>query len=244
MLIFKKLNTIYKKLSRFSIKSFQRFFCLNLLAKGFALGLLLSITVGPVIFSIIKQSLNNGHRGGFAFIAGVSASDITFVLVVNSFTAIFQSALSHEVIIGTAGSVFLIFLGIYNIFFRKVAITDEGTVQLKSIRKRELLGIFLSGYFMNLLNPGVLLFWIAASATILADSQQQNHPVQYRIIVFTVCLLIVLIGDTAKVMLAGNIREKLNPHNIHIINRISGLILIIFGVALIWGIVTHKLPNS
>jgi len=214
------------------------------LAKGFALGLLLSITVGPVIFSIIKQSLNNGHRGGFAFIAGVSASDITFVLVVNSFTAIFQSALSHEVIIGTAGSVFLIFLGIYNIFFRKVAVTDEGTVQLKSIRKRELLGIFLSGYFMNLLNPGVLLFWIAASATILADSQQQNHPVQYRIIVFTVCLLIVLIGDTAKVMLAGNIREKLNPHNIDIIKRISGLILIIFGVALIWGIVTHKLPNS
>lgn len=114
---------------------------------------------------------------------------------------------------------------------------------MKSIRTRELIGIFLSGYFMNLLNPGVLLFWIAASATILADSQQQNHPIQYRIIVFAVCLLIVLIGDTVKVMLAGNIREKLNPHNIHIINRISGLILIIFGIALIWGIVTHKLPQ-
>ena len=39
------------------------------LAKGFALGLLLSISVGPVIFSVIKQSLNNGHKGGFAFIA-------------------------------------------------------------------------------------------------------------------------------------------------------------------------------
>jgi threonine/homoserine/homoserine lactone efflux protein len=212
-------------------------------AKGFALGLLLSISVGPVIFSVIKQSLNNGHKGGFAFIAGVSASDITFVLLCNLFTALFESALTHEVIIGTAGSAFLIILGIYNIFFRKVAVTEEGAIELKTIRKRELLGIFLSGYFMNLLNPGVLLFWIAASATILADAQQQNHPIQYRIIVFTVCLLIVLIGDTLKVMLAGNIREKLNPHNIHIINRISGLILIIFGIALIWGIVTHKLPQ-
>jgi len=211
------------------------------LAKGFALGLLLSISVGPVVFSVIKQSLNNGHKGGFAFIAGVSASDITFVLVCNLFTAIFESALTHEVIIGTAGSIFLILLGVYNIFFRKTAVSEKGTIQIKSVRTRELLGIFLSGYFMNLLNPGVLLFWIAASATILADSQQQNHPVQYRIIVFTVCLLMVLIGDTAKVMLAGNIREKLNPHNIHIINIISGLILIIFGVALIWGIVTHKL---
>jgi threonine/homoserine/homoserine lactone efflux protein len=212
-------------------------------AKGFALGLLLSISVGPVVFSVIKQSLNNGHKGGFAFIAGVSASDITFVLVCNLFTALFESALTHEVIIGTAGSVFLVILGIYNIFFRKVAVTEKGTIELKSMRKRELLGIFLSGYFMNLLNPGVLLFWIAASATILADAQQQNHPIQYRIIVFTVCLLIVLIGDTVKVMLAGNIREKLNPHNIHIINIISGIILIIFGVALFWGIVTHKLSR-
>ena len=41
------------------------------LLKGLTLGLLLSISVGPVIFSIIKQSLNNGHRGGLAFIIGV-----------------------------------------------------------------------------------------------------------------------------------------------------------------------------
>jgi small neutral amino acid transporter SnatA (MarC family) len=34
-------------------------------------------------------------------------------------------------------------------------------------------------------------------------------------------------------MLAGKIRKKLTPHNIHIINRINGLILIGFGIALI-----------
>ncbi len=55
--------------------------------KGLALGLMLSISVGPVIFSIIKQSINNGHKGGFAFIGGVSASDITLVIISNLFTA-------------------------------------------------------------------------------------------------------------------------------------------------------------
>ncbi len=212
------------------------------LAKGFALGLLLSISVGPVIFSVIKQSLSNGHKGGFAFIAGVSASDITCVLICNLFTALFQSVLSHEVILGTAGSIFLIIMGIYNIFLKKVTVRNDGSVSIRSMSTKDMVGIFFSGYFMNLLNPGVLIFWIAASATILADAQQQPNPVQYRVIVFAVCLLIVLLADTLKVMLAGKIREKLNPHNIHIVDRISGIIFIGFGVALFWGIYTHTLP--
>ncbi len=212
------------------------------LAKGLALGLLLSISVGPVIFSVIKQSLSNGHKGGFAFIAGVSVSDITCVLICNLFTALFQSVLSHEVILGVAGSIFLICMGAYNIFLKKAGVAVNGPVALKSMSKGDMIGIFLSGFFMNLLNPGVLIFWIAASATIMADAQQQPNPIQYRVIVFAVCLCFVLLADTAKVMLAGRIREKLNPHNIHIIDRISGLIFIGFGVALIYGILTHTLP--
>jgi len=33
----------------------------------------------PGFISIIKQSLNNGHYGGLAFVIGVSASDISLV---------------------------------------------------------------------------------------------------------------------------------------------------------------------
>lgn len=213
------------------------------LLKGFAMGLLLSLSMGPVIFSIIRQSLTNGHKGGFLFVAGVSASDITLVLICNLFSALFQSALTHEVIIGTAGSIFLIIMGMYNIFLKKAAAGIDGNQAVKTFRKRDMLAIFLSGFFMNLLNPGVFIFWIAASASIVADAEQQPHPSEYRIIVFVTCLLFVLLSDCLKVMLAGKIRERLNPHNVHIINIISGIIFIGFGVALIWGLVTHKLPK-
>lgn len=209
------------------------------LIKGLALGLMLSISVGPVIFSIIKQSINNGHRGGYFFVAGVSASDISLVLVCNLFTQLFQSVMSHEKIIGIGGSIFLIALGVYNFFFKKTVLTDDAKVRNKVFRKRDLVGIFFSGFFMNLLNPGVFLFWFAASATILADAKTEPHPIQYRIIVFSVCLLFVLSSDILKVLLAGKIRPRLNNRNIHIINRISGLILIGFGVALVWGLVFH-----
>ena len=41
------------------------------LLKGTTLGLLLAISVGPIVFMVIKQSMVNGHKGGFAFIAGI-----------------------------------------------------------------------------------------------------------------------------------------------------------------------------
>ena len=60
------------------------------LLKGITIGLLLSIAVGPILFSVIKQSLNNGHQGGMAFAFGVSASDITLVLVANVYGTLSQ----------------------------------------------------------------------------------------------------------------------------------------------------------
>jgi len=214
------------------------------LLKGLVLGLLLGISVGPVIFSILKYSLNNGHRGGYAFIAGVSASDFVLVLICNMFTRIFNAALEHEMIIGIAGSCLLIALGVYNFFFRKVQTAENGMLVITNLRKRELAGIFFSGFFMNSLNPGSLLFWFAATATISADSKLTPHPEQYRLIVFVTTLLFNLTSDTLKVLLANKIRLKLTPHNIHRINQISGIILAGFGIAIIITILVRNAHPS
>jgi len=201
--------------------------------KGITLGLLLSITVGPVLFSIIKQSLNSGHRGGMAFVLGVSASDIALVLVSNVFSELFSSISAHRTGIGIAGSMFLIVMGAYFLFFKKIKINEQGQPSLIKFRKRDYARIFLSGFFMNTLNPAVFLFWLTTSTTVV------NHTVEQRIVIFLTCLAFVLAGDMAKVMLAGKICNRLTPHNIHLVNRINGMILIGFGIALIWGLLTY-----
>jgi threonine/homoserine/homoserine lactone efflux protein len=203
------------------------------LLKGITLGLLLSISVGPVVFSIIKQSLNNGHTGGMAFIIGVSASDITMVLISNVFTELFSAISSHKKEIGIAGSVFLISLGVFFLFFKKIKVNEEGQQIFLKFRKRDYAKIALSGYVMNTLNPAVFLFWLTASTTLI------THTLEQKLVIFLVCLGIVFSTDIAKVMLAGKIRKKLTPHNIHIINRVNGLILIGFGIALIWGLLLY-----
>lgn len=202
------------------------------LLKGLTLGLLLSISVGPVIFSIIKQSLNSGHRGGIAFILGVSASDITLVLVSNVFTEVFGYLVKHKGFIGIAGSLFLIIMGVYFIFFKKVKVDDSG-VQVLQLSKKDYIKTFLSGYFMNTLNPAVFIFWLTTSTTLITLS------VKERIIAFVTCLVFVLATDLLKVLMAQRIRKKLTPHNIQILSRINGLVLLGFGIVLLWGLIFY-----
>ena len=202
--------------------------------KGITVGFLLSLAVGPVVFSIIKQSLNNGHKGGMAFVLGVSASDIALVLISNVFTELFSSISSHRTPIGIAGSIFLIVMGIYFLFFKKVNVDDRGQQIMSRFRKMDYAKIFASGFLMNTLNPAIFLFWITTSTTFV------SHTVEQRLIIFITCLLFVLAADIAKVILAGKIRNRLTPHNIHNINRLNGIILIGFGIALIWGLLFYS----
>ena len=205
---------------------------LEAILKGLGFGLLLSISVGPVLFSIIKQSLNNGHKGGLAFIIGVSISDISLVLISNIFTRLFESLKTYKTEVGVTGCIFLVSLGVYFLFFKKVKVNEEGK-QVMKFRKRDYAKIFLSGFFMNTLNPAVFIFWITTSTAVI------NHTINERIIIFVTCLAWMFSADIFKVMLAGKIRNRLTPHNIHIINRINGIILIVFGIALIWGLLIY-----
>ena len=73
---------------------------------GLMLGLVLMISVGPVIFSIIKQSLNNGREGGFSFVAGVWLSDILLIIISNAFSELVTYLMAYRQMLGIIGSFF------------------------------------------------------------------------------------------------------------------------------------------
>ncbi|WP_090393597.1 LysE family translocator [Niabella drilacis] len=195
--------------------------------KGVTMGLVLCLAVGPVFFSVIKHSINVGHRGGLAFVLGVSASDTILAFTSNFFSQFFTSLSSQKVAISIVGSTFLIVLGIYYAFFKKIRIRDRIKRTPPVFRKRDYLQLFLSGFFLNSLNPGIFLVWLTASSSVI------THTVNERIIIFASALLVVLGTDITKVMLANKIRTRLTPRNIHLMNRINGFVLISFGIALI-----------
>jgi threonine/homoserine/homoserine lactone efflux protein len=202
--------------------------------KGLALGFVLALSVGPIIFTIIKQSLNNGHKGGFSFVAGVWVSDILLVVLSNTVTTLVSEALEHTRVIAFGGSVFLIIMGVYFVFFKKVSLGKDPAGNDARFRKRDMARVFASGFIINTLNPGVIFFWLG-NATVLS----LNHTLRERIIIFSVCLLVNMSADVGKVMMAGKLRSKLTLKTLSVINRISGTILVGFGIALLWGVIFY-----
>src|ERR1700755_3509513 len=126
---------------------------------GITLGLVLALSVGPVIFTIIKQSLNTGHKGGFSFVAGVWVSDILLVTLSNTLTALVSTLQEYSTAIAYCGGGFLSAVGVYFVFFKKAIVAGDTTGGETRFRKRDMARIFASGFIINTLNPGVILFW-------------------------------------------------------------------------------------
>jgi len=213
--------------------------------KGLAISLLLIFSVGPVIFTIIKQSINHGRRGGFSFIIGVWISDLIWVALSNGFSEVIKTLLNFKIPIGIGGCIFLIGMGIYFAFIKKIEprrkqepVEIAGDEYTPTGKKTNYFAILSSGFIINTLNPGLIFFWI-----FMAASLASQYNFKERIIIFVTCLGVNMLADVGKVMGAGYIGKKLSDRVILIINRVSGVLYLIFGFSILAGIIYTLVKN-
>ena len=198
--------------------------------KGLAISLLLVFSVGPLVFTIIKQSIVNGRTGGFSFIAGIWLSDLLIVVLSNVFSEAVTSLLHFKKAIGLFGSLFLVGMGIFYLFLKtiKQRSAEESAIRVSGSTHARLI---IAGFFINILNPAVIAFWLTTATTLAIGNSARD-----RIIIFSTCILVNFGADVGKVLLAGKLSKKLTHRNIVLINKISGLLLLIFGITLFLGV--------
>jgi threonine/homoserine/homoserine lactone efflux protein len=195
------------------------------ITKGILFGLFMAISVGPTIFAILKYSISYGYKAGISYITGVSISDILFVFMANYASSFLQKAESYTRQIGIIGALLLIVMGTYGTFKKlKVQRTTEA---ISPVGIGGLLKIATSGFFMNSLNPGVIITWLAMSAAVSLESDS------YRFTVFAIALGVVLGSDVLKVFGANKVRSVLTPRNTIKLQRISALCLLGTGIFLL-----------
>ncbi len=191
---------------------------------GITFGLFLIISVGPTIFAILKYSIQYGHKAGLSYILGVSISDFLYVLLANIAASQLSMANQYMKLIGICGAVLLMIMGIVG-FLKKVKITRT-TSTIAPIGIGNLAKIATSGFFMNALNPGVIITWLGMAAFVGAET------INYRFLVFAITLGMVLGGDLLKVFMAAKVRKLLTPRNIVYLSKISAACLFAVGLFL------------
>ncbi|MBX6379112.1 MAG: LysE family transporter [Thermoflavifilum aggregans] len=199
---------------------------------GLAIGAFLSISMGPVVFALIKQSVNNGLKSGILFALGVSFSDTSFVLLGNLASQYILMLESFKRQIGIGGGILLLMMGIHAIFFRKPSL-GSGDEEMPPLGKKDYLKSWLAGLLMNTLNPAVVLFWIPTIAGLTVKFPDPDE----RVVLYVTCLGFVLTTDLIKATLADKIRHKLTLRKVILLNRISGTIICCFGLFLIYKVI-------
>jgi threonine/homoserine/homoserine lactone efflux protein len=196
---------------------------LNSFGKGLLLGLLLMISVGPVFFAVINASIGKGFKTAIYFIAGVTLSDMLYIVLTNfGAVSIITTRITYVNYIG--GGVLIVY-GIV-MFLKKYHAGEENVEINRSTHWKYL----AKGFLINTTTPGVVLFWTANAVTLAAQAYTRMETVFYFIGVLT----LVNVADVSKAYFARKLKTLLSPKNIVLINRISGIGMLIFGLILLY----------
>ncbi len=195
------------------------------LFKGTLVGLFMAISVGPTLFAVIKYSLNYSHRSAIAFVLGVSISDIIYVTIANISARWLELLRPYERHIAFGGAVALIAIGAVGLLKKYKPKRPSSTPM--PIEGGHYFKIWLSGFLINTLNPGVFVTWLGA-VTLTGHSSGF-----YRFVLFGTCLFIILGIDFLKIFLAERIKKLLTARRIIYMHRFSSLCILLIGLTLL-----------
>lgn len=168
--------------------------------------ILLTLSPGPDIIYVLVQSISNGKKAGFITSLGlVSGIIIHTSLIAFGVSALISQSESIFTIIKLFGAGYLFFLA-----FKVYKSKAEFSLASVSEIPRKQLKLFRQGFFMNLLNPKVTIFFLAFFPGFLW-APNGNTVYQFYVLGFLFMIQALIIFGLVS-LLAGKIAEFLNRH--------------------------------
>ncbi len=173
----------------------------------------LALSPGPDNIYVLVQSITNGKSFGLATVCGlISGCIIHTTLLAFGVSAIIAANASVFFVIKLFGALYLIYLA-YKVFKSN----DQLNLDADIIPKKSLKGLFIQGFFMNVLNPKVTIFFLAFFPGFLFSSSMSTI-IQFYILGGIFMLVSFIIFSTIA-LLAGQIKTYTLSH------KNSGLVL-------------------
>ena len=203
---------------------------INDILSGIPWGIFLSFMIGPVFFILLETSIIKGFRAALVFDLGVVLGDILFITIAYLGSYRLITSLKDNSALFMFGGILMLAYGVISyISLRKEKKVDTKKIDNEIIRK-DYLGLFIKGFFLNIINIGVLGFWLAVIISVGPKLEMQNTRM---FTFFAAVILSYLLVDCVKIVLAKQLKTKLTPVNILKIKKGISIVLMVFGIVLI-----------
>lgn len=214
---------------------------IKIFLQGAAIGFSMSILfIGPSFFALIQTSIKNGFRSAVAMALGISLSDIILVLCAYLGAERFLANPRYKIYEGFIGSAVLLGFGIVTLFQKHEDEKDaaKGYAAVSSVKQLPIM--MVKGFFLNLLNPFVLLLWVGylASVSHICNSRREV------LVMLIATLGTVFFLDVSKSLAANRIKKLITHKLLKWVHYIMAIALIVSGIILFYNVITGKAASA
>ena len=201
----------------------------SLFFRGLVIGFSIAAPVGPIGVLCIRRTLADGQISGLVSGLGAATADAMYGCVAGfGLTFISSLLIDQQMWLRLFGGLFLLYLGIKTLLSRP---SDQAANAAGS----GLLGSYVSTFLLTVTNPLTILSFVA----IFAGLGLANTSGTY--ISAVILVLGVFLGSALWwLLLSGGVgvfRDKFNTQGLLWVNRISGVIITVFGMVALGGLV-------
>jgi threonine/homoserine/homoserine lactone efflux protein len=195
---------------------------ISFMLKGLLIGFSIAAPVGPIGVLCIRRTLTEGRTTGLVSGLGAATADAIYGCIAGFGLAFISDFLvSQQVWLQIIGGLFLCYLGLKTL----LAKPSEKAALAKG---KGLLSAYASTFFLTLTNPMTILSFVAIFAGLGLAGTQNNYGTA------GILVLGVFLGSGLWWFLlssgVGLFREKFNRGGLEWVNKISGAIIIGFGM--------------
>ncbi len=198
----------------------------SFLVRGLIIGFSIAAPVGPIGVLCIQRTLARGRICGLLSGLGAATADGTYGLIAGfGLTFISSFLIGQQLWIRLIGGTFLLYLGLRTILSKPA---QPERAQGTTAKGENLLAAYVSTLFLTLTNPLTILSFVAIFAGLGVGGANRSYASAAELV------LGVFVGSALWwVILSSGIsilRTKFNTQALGWVNRISGAIIITFGV--------------
>ena len=197
------------------------------LLTAITIGFFLSFVMGPVFFVLLETSITKGFKAAIILNLGVVFADICFISLCYFSSRQLIDNFENKPGLFVLGGTILLVYGVFIFLTRKKA---EIKINIEE-DSENYKALFLKGFFLNIINVGVLLFWGGVFAATVPTLHSKDS---FTILAFLATILAsYFVTDLGKIVIAKRLKPYLNTNNIITVKIILGIIISIFGLYLI-----------